>query len=88
MEDWLNLVNKTFEGKEMPLLILMGNKIDLNHMQAVKTDQHERFSEENNLYSFYVSAKTGDQVSSCFYKIAADLAGIKVTKPQMEVTQK
>ena len=41
-------------------MVLMGNKIDLNHMQAVKAEQHEAFAEENNLYSFYVSAKTGD----------------------------
>lgn len=54
------LVNKTFKGKDLPLLVLMGNKIDLNHMQAVKSEQHEKFAEENNLYSFYVSAKTGD----------------------------
>lgn len=44
----------------MPLLILMGNKIDLNHMQAVKAEQHEEFVKDNDLYSFYVSAKTGD----------------------------
>jgi Ras-related protein Rab-28 len=60
LEDWLNLVNKTFQGKDMPLMVLMGNKIDLNHMQAVKSQQHEKFAEDNNLYSFYVSAKTGD----------------------------
>ena len=72
----------------MPLLCLMGNKIDLNHMQAVKSEQHEKYAKENNLYSFYVSAKTGDQVNSCFFKIAADLAGIKITKPMIETTQK
>ena len=88
LEDWLALVKKTFQGKDEPLLILMGNKIDLNHMQAVKTDQHEKFADSENLYSFYVSAKTGDQVSACFYKIAADLAGIEISKPQIEVTQK
>ena len=69
-------------------MILMGNKIDLNHMQAVKPDQHEKFTEENNLYSFYVSAKTGDQINTCFYKVACDLAGIQLTKPLIEVTQK
>ena len=62
-------------------MVLMGNKIDLNHMQAVKPEQHEKFSEEESLYSFYVSAKTGDQISSCFYKVAADLAGIEISKP-------
>eukprot|EP00345_Euplotes_harpa_P013831 CAMPEP_0168337616 /NCGR_PEP_ID=MMETSP0213-20121227/12300_1 /TAXON_ID=151035 /ORGANISM="Euplotes harpa, Strain FSP1.4" /LENGTH=176 /DNA_ID=CAMNT_0008343147 /DNA_START=8 /DNA_END=538 /DNA_ORIENTATION=- len=64
LEDWHQLVAKTFEGKEMPLMALMGNKIDLNHMQAVKSEEHEQFAEDNKLYSFYVSAKTGDQVNA------------------------
>ena len=54
----------------------------------MRSQQHEKFAEENNLYSFYVSAKTGDQVASCFYKIAADLAGIEISKPLIESTQK
>jgi ABC-type metal ion transport system substrate-binding protein len=36
LEDWLDVVNKTFEDSDLPLIALMGNKIDLNHMQAVK----------------------------------------------------
>ena len=66
-------------------MALMGNKIDLNHIQAVKPDEHTKFAEENGLYNFYVSAKTGDQVTACFYKIAADLSGVKVTKNDIEV---
>ena len=40
LEDWHGLVVKSFEGKEMPMMVLMGNKSDLAHMQAVKTEQH------------------------------------------------
>lgn len=54
-------------------------------MQAVTPEQHDKFAKENALYSFYVSAKSGDQVQSCFYKIAADLAGIEVSKPLIEI---
>jgi Ras-related protein Rab-28 len=53
-------------------------------MQAVKTDQHNKFAEEKKMYSFFVSAKSGDMLSSCFYKIAADLAGIQVSTPVQE----
>ena len=88
LEDWHQLVTKTFENKELPLMALMANKIDLNHMQAVKSEEHEHFVEENNLYSFYVSAKTGDQVNAWFYKIAADLSGVKISKNVIEVQQK
>jgi len=82
----MNVVNKTFAGKDKPLLVLMANKIDLNHMRAVKPEEHEKFVEEHGMYSFYVSAKTGDQVTSCFTKIAADLAGVELSKPAIEVT--
>ena len=63
----------------------MGNKSDLMHMQAVKQEQHEKFSQKNGMHAqYYVSAKTGDQVNWCFYKVAADLAGIQVSKPMLE----
>ena len=85
LDDWYNLVKKSFEGKDMPLVILLGNKSDLMHMQAVKPEQHEKFVSAHGLHSqYYVSAKTGDQVSWCFYKVAADLAGIQVSKPMLE----
>ena len=88
LEDWLHLVTKTFEGKELPLMILMGNKIDLNHMQAVKSEEHMIFCEENKLSSYYVSAKTGDQVNTWFYNIAANLSGVTLSNDIIEIKQK
>ncbi|KAH8043812.1 GTPase [Aureococcus anophagefferens] len=38
------------------------NKCDLSHMRAVKSEVHNRFADENALYSFMMSAKSGDQV--------------------------
>ena len=35
--------------------------------------------------SAFMSAKTGDSVSSCFYRVAAELAGVVLTKPELEV---
>ncbi|KAH8045156.1 GTPase [Aureococcus anophagefferens] len=37
------------------------NKCDLSHMRAVKSEVHNRFADENVLYSFMMSAKSGDQ---------------------------
>ena len=45
-------------------------------------------AEENDMYSYFVSAKTGDMVSSSFFRIAADLAGVVLTKPEMDVAVK
>ena len=83
-------MRKSFEGKELPLLVLMANKIDLAHMQAVKSDQHDQFCKTHKLHaSYYVSAKSGDMVPQAFYKVAADLAGVEVPKNVMEaVAQK
>lgn len=40
------------------------------------------------LCSYFVSAKTGDNVAATFYRIAADLAGVILTKPDIEVASK
>ena len=69
-------------------MALLGNKVDLNHMQAVKQDLHSKFAASNQMQSYYVSAKTGDQVSTVFYQTAADLAGVQLPKAKMEAEQK
>lgn len=58
---------------------------DKSHIRAVKPDKHNKFADENDMYSYFMSAKTGDNVSACFYRIAADLAGVVLTKPELEV---
>ncbi|NXW62530.1 RAB28 protein, partial [Eurystomus gularis] len=63
LEDWYNVVKKVNEESEtQPLVALVGNKIDLEHMRTVKVDKHQRFCQENNFSSHFVSAKTGDSV--------------------------
>ena len=49
---------------------------------------HNKFASENDMSSYYVSAKTGDQVNTCFYHIAADLAGVVLSRPEIEVATK
>mmetsp|Transcript_84126 Transcript_84126/g.187809 ORF Transcript_84126/g.187809 Transcript_84126/m.187809 type:complete len:233 (-) Transcript_84126:86-784(-) len=88
LEDWLYLVQRTFDKQTTPYLALMANKQDLAHIRAVKNEKHNQFAEENDLYSYFVSARTADQVQLSFYRIAADLAGVTLTKPEMEVAQK
>ena len=87
LQEWLSVVNRSIGGTEKPYIALVGNKTDLFHMQAVKLDKHNAFSESNELHSYFLSAKTGDQVYNTFLKIAADLAGVKLTKTQIETSQ-
>lgn len=88
LEDWLYLVQRTFDKQSMPYMALMANKQDLAHIRAVKSEKHNQFAEENDLYSYYVSARTGEQVDLAFYRIAADLAGVTLSKPEIEAALK
>ena len=88
LEDWYRLVQNTFRGQQMPRVTLIGNKTDLSHLRTVKVDKHNQFADENEMFSCFMSAKTGDNVSQCFYRVAADLAGVVLTKPELEVATK
>lgn len=84
LEDWYRLVLKTFEGqKTMPYTVLVGNKIDLRHLTAVKSQLHTQFASENEMASFFMSAKSGDQVKQVFYTIAASVAGITIPHEEL-----
>mmetsp|Transcript_22727 Transcript_22727/g.74297 ORF Transcript_22727/g.74297 Transcript_22727/m.74297 type:complete len:227 (-) Transcript_22727:21-701(-) len=88
-EDWLALVKRSFpDEKDLPYMALVGNKIDMSHLRAVKSDKHTKFSDDNGMKSFFVSAKTGDNVSTTFFKIASELSGVNLTKPELEVASK
>eukprot|EP01059_Diplonema_ambulator_P013538 TRINITY_DN24058_c0_g1_i1.p1 TRINITY_DN24058_c0_g1~~TRINITY_DN24058_c0_g1_i1.p1 ORF type:complete len:246 (+),score=63.90 TRINITY_DN24058_c0_g1_i1:54-740(+) len=87
LEQWLEFIKNTFkEKKTVPYLALMGNKMDLNHLRAVKAEKHSLFAVENGMVPFFVSAKTGDKVNAAFTKIAADLSGVQLTKSELDVT--
>ena len=89
LEDWFRLVRRTFQGNAtMPYLALVGNKMDLNHMRGVKLEKHTQFADENDMASFFMSAKTGDSVAQCFYRVASELSGVVLTKPELEVASK
>ena len=69
----------------MAVKVLFGNKADLNHMCQVDYQLHDMFHREHSYQGSYVgSAKTGDQVNQLFFKLAADLAGFKVTKAMLD----
>jgi Ras-related protein Rab-28 len=81
LEEWYRLVRRTFKKANIPYLGLVGNKTDLSHMRAVGRDKHQMFADENNMKSYFISAKTGDMIQSSIYRIAADLAGVALTTP-------
>lgn len=87
LEEWLQVVKEVYSTGTAPYIALVGNKSDLFHMQAVKTEVHNRFADQHSLYSYIVSAKTGDQVYNTFYRIAADISGVVLTGTDIEAAQ-
>lgn len=61
---------------------------DMGHMRTVKPQKHKDFADSNGMASYFVSAKTGDNVAAMFYRVAADLAGVTVSKPELQVAAK
>lgn len=97
--DWYKLVRHAFRDVSMPFVGLVANKCnlagceirsvllpagDLSHLRAVKSDLHNRFADENVLYSFMMSAKSGDQVTSCFVRVAMVLANTSFSKRELD----
>jgi len=89
LDDWVSFVKTLFAEQERtrPHFALVGNKVDLEYMRTVKADKHNTFAAENGMSSHFVSAKTGDSVSLCFQKIAADICGVRITKSDLEQQQ-
>lgn len=89
LEDWYGMVKKANEESDVqPVVSLVGNKIDLEHMRTVKADKHQRFCQENSLISQFVSAKSGDSVFLAFQRVAAEILGVKLNKAEMEQSQR
>eukprot|EP01038_Epipyxis_sp_PR26KG_P016400 gene16400-22361_t len=84
LEDWYRLVLRTFSGKDMPYIALIGNKNDMKHLTAVRNSQHTKFAEENGMSSFLMSAKNGDHIKQAFWKITSSLAGVPFHKFDQE----
>ena len=68
---WLEAVrtNMTNTGE----MILIGNKVDMEHLRQVSTEDGTKFAQQNNMPFFECSAKSGFRVESAFTTIAENL---------------
>lgn len=84
VEDWSQCVVDTFkDAAQQPYKALVGNKIDLTNRQ-VKLEKHMAMATDAKMVPFLVSAKSGERVNSMFQRIAADLAGVQLSKSELE----
>jgi Ras-related protein Rab-6A len=59
------------------IIVLVGNKTDLNDKREVTTQQGEEEAKKNNLMFIETSAKVGHNVKNLFKRIAQALPGME-----------
>ena len=72
LEEWVEFINENANGAK---LILFANKLDLINERKVSEEDLEEFAKANKAYYMEGSAKTGQNVSDAFSKMAEILKG-------------
>lgn len=49
------------------VIMLIGNKVDLNHRRVVTTEEGQKFAQDNGLIFIETSAKTAANVEEVFF---------------------
>mmetsp|Transcript_22914 Transcript_22914/g.23564 ORF Transcript_22914/g.23564 Transcript_22914/m.23564 type:complete len:226 (+) Transcript_22914:31-708(+) len=82
VDDWLRLV---CEYSPQSRVHLVGNKVDLLANRRVSKDEHDNYVIRNPKFdsSFFMSARTGENVVKAFYKCAAESVGIKLSAQEL-----
>lgn len=88
LDDWFEKVRDVFakddQNRLPPHMALVGNKIDLQHQRTVRPDKHEKMCQDKSMSSHFVSAKSGDSVSLCFLRVAAEICGVKLSASELD----
>ncbi|XP_019107625.1 ras-related protein RHN1 isoform X6 [Beta vulgaris subsp. vulgaris] len=64
------------QDSRIPVMSLVGNKVDLEAEREVTTEEAENLSEENGLFFIETSAKTSHNINELFHEIAKRVAGV------------
>lgn len=64
VERWLKDV-KDYTSDDM-VIMLIGNKVDLNHRRVVTTEEGQKFAQDNGLIFIETSAKTAANVEEVY----------------------
>ncbi len=69
--DWLRIVDQgTIAGEERIPVLMVGSKLDLNHIRAVSSEEAIEMAKDNGLYGYVeCSSKTGQNVENIFLEL-------------------
>lgn len=85
LERWLDtiesiIINENYNQNKKPLMVIVGNKCDMEHQRSVKREKSHRLAAEKNLIYNDMSARTGESVSLCIANLAAKVLGVQLTQ--------
>ena len=98
VESWINECKKV--APESILLILIGNKSDLEESREISYEEGEKLAKKYNMLFFETSAKNGDNIQNIFrksveyidknikegkYDLSDDACGVKICKDQKNI---
>ena len=58
--------------------------MDLTHYRCVRPAEHTQLAQQHQMLPFLISARLGDLVTVVFRRVAAELAGVKLGKSDVE----
>lgn len=80
---WLDEAKQ--HAQENMVILLIGNKADLDHRRAVSTEEGKQFAEQNGLLFLETSAKTALNVEQAFLQTAQNIHD-KISNGEIDVS--
>lgn len=64
LDEWIAVINEINDKQEenKPLMVIIGNKCDMDHQRTVKRDKSHRYAAEKGFIYYDMSARTGEAV--------------------------
>lgn len=72
VKEWITQIKENSDNEDI-IIILIGNKSDLEKKRKVTPAEGEELSKENNIHFFETSAKKGNNIQEVFTCIAEDI---------------
>ncbi|XP_044577754.1 ras-related protein Rab-28-like [Cotesia glomerata] len=82
LDEWIAVINEINDKQKenKPLMVIIGNKCDMDHQRTVKRDKSHRYAAEKGFIYYDMSARTGEAVALTIANLAAKVLGVQLTR--------